>query len=151
MNNDKYDIHGYEHPKYNQQDTTLHNLFISMKCSTRFRQFLRPSSGAQKMYIQLQVLCQTFYCYLPLSWKSWNSSTLAASSSIGCQYLKLYIQFWAPDDGRRNRLKHIEHFTEINRLCNVASCWLYLEIRNKCVISVERICHLNILIQLKLN
>jgi hypothetical protein len=36
--------------------------------------------------------------------------------------------FWAPDDGRSNRLKHIEHFTEINKLCNVASCWLYLEI-----------------------
>ena len=41
----------------------------------------------------------------------------------------LYIQFWAPDDGRRNSLKHVEHFTEINKLCNVASCWLYLEIR----------------------
>jgi hypothetical protein len=33
--------------------------------------------------------------------------------------------FWAPDDGQRNRLKHVEHFAEINELCNVASCWLY--------------------------
>jgi hypothetical protein len=41
----------------------------------------------------------------------------------------LCIQFWAPDDGRRTRLKHVEHFTEINTLCNVASCWLYLKIR----------------------
>jgi hypothetical protein len=40
----------------------------------------------------------------------------------------LYIQFWAPNDGRRYRLKHVENFTEINKLCNVASCWLYLEI-----------------------
>ena len=40
----------------------------------------------------------------------------------------LYIQFSAPDDGRRNRLKHAEHFTEINELCDVASCWLYLNI-----------------------
>ena len=37
----------------------------------------------------------------------------------------------APDDGRRNRLIHVEHFTEINKLCNVASCWLYLEIKKK--------------------
>jgi hypothetical protein len=31
------------------------------------------------------------------------------------QYLTLYVQFWAPDDGRRNRLKHVEQFIEINR------------------------------------
>jgi hypothetical protein len=38
--------------------------------------------------------------------------------------------FWAPDDGRKNRLEHVEHFAEINELCNVASCWLYLEIKS---------------------
>ena len=36
------------------------------------------------------------------------SSTIAASSSIGWQYLKLYVQLCAPDDGRMNRLKHVE-------------------------------------------
>ena len=36
------------------------------------------------------------------------SSTLAASSSIGWQYLKLYVQLFAPDDGRKNCLKHAE-------------------------------------------
>ena len=46
--------------KYNQQDSALHKLFISVKCSTCFRRFLRPSSGAQKLYIQHRVLCQTF-------------------------------------------------------------------------------------------
>jgi hypothetical protein len=35
--------------KYNQQDATLHNSFISAKCSTCFRRFLRLSSGAQKL------------------------------------------------------------------------------------------------------
>jgi hypothetical protein len=44
----------------------------------------------------------------------------------------LYIQFWVPGDGWRYRLKHVEHFTEINKLCNVASCWLYLEIYLRC-------------------
>jgi hypothetical protein len=49
------------------------------------------------------------------------------------KYPMLYIQFWAPDDRRRNRLKHAEHFTEINKLCNVASCWLYF--KKNCIIS----------------
>ena len=47
--------------------------------------------------------------------------------SISLIFIFSYIQFWAPDDGRRKRLKHAEHFTEINKLCNVASCWLYLK------------------------
>jgi len=41
------------------------------------------------------------------------SSTIAAASVW--QYLTLYVQFCAPDDGRRNRLKHVEQFIEINR------------------------------------
>ena len=57
-----FDVHGSVHRKrifkYNQQDATLHNLFISVKCSTCFRRFLCPSSGAQKLYIQHRVLCQ---------------------------------------------------------------------------------------------
>ena len=35
------------------------------------------------------------------------------------------MQFWAPDDGRKTRLKHEERLTEINKLWNVESCWLY--------------------------
>jgi hypothetical protein len=86
------------------------------------------------------------YCYLPLSWKSWNwfecavdgirhpqhtqtgsySSTIAADSSNGvtdtrcCRY-----RLCAPDDGWKNHLKHVEQFPDINKLCNVASCWIY--------------------------
>ena len=41
------------------------------------------------------------------------------------KYLTLYVQFWAPDDGWKNSLKHVQHLTEINKLRNVASCWLY--------------------------
>jgi len=36
------------------------------------------------------------------------SSTVAAISSIGWRYQKLYVQLCAPDDGRKNRLKHVE-------------------------------------------
>jgi len=33
--------------KYNQQDATLDNIPYCFQCSTCFRRFLRPSSGAQ--------------------------------------------------------------------------------------------------------
>ena len=52
-------------------------------------------------------------CYLLLAWARWN------------ECLMLYVQFWAPDDGRKTRLKHAELLTEINKLRNVASCWLH--------------------------
>jgi hypothetical protein len=125
--------------KYNQQDATLHNVFVSVKCSTCFRWVLRPSSGAQNCIYSIGYL-SSFVCYLPLSWKSSNSSVICryrpkssttaegSRRSLLDEYPILFIQFWAPDDGRRTRLKHVEHFTEINTLCKVAPCWLYLKI-----------------------
>ena len=54
-----------------------------------------------------------------------DGARLAAGSSTGHdKYLTLNVQFWAPDDGRKNRLTHEECLTEINKLRNVASCWL---------------------------
>ena len=34
------------------------------------------------------------------------------------------MQFWAPDGGRKTRLKRVERLIEINKVWNVASCWL---------------------------
>jgi len=85
--------------EYNQQDATFHNLFISVRLSTCFRLFFHPSSGAQNC---------------TYSARYWSD-----------KYLTLYVQFWAPDDKWKNRLKHGESLTEINKLWNVASCWLY--------------------------
>jgi len=67
--------------KYDQQDVTF-SLFISINCSTGFRRFLRPSSGAQNYTYSVRY-CQTntaAYCY---RWWSFISSTIAAASSIG--------------------------------------------------------------------
>jgi hypothetical protein len=30
-----------------------------------------------------------------------------------------------PDDGWKYHPKHVEQFPDINKLCNVASCWIY--------------------------
>jgi len=85
--------------EYNQQDATCHNFFISVRRFACFRRFFRPSSGAQNCTYSVR------YC--------------------SDKYLTLYVQFWAPYDGRKNRLKHVERLTEIKKLWNVASCWLY--------------------------
>jgi hypothetical protein len=89
------------------------------------------------------------YCYLPLSWKSWNrfecalggvrhpqhtqtgsnSFTIVADSSNGvtntrcCKY-----SLCAHDDGWKYHLKHVEQFPDINKLCNFASCWICIGI-----------------------
>jgi len=34
----------------------------------------------------------------------------------------------APDDGWWYHPKHVEQFLVINKLCNVASCWIYIGI-----------------------
>jgi hypothetical protein len=84
--------------EYNQQDATFHNLFISVRRCTCFRRVFRPSSGVQNCTYSVRY---------------WSD-----------QYSKL-LQFWAPDDGRKNRLKHVERLTEINKFWNVASWWLH--------------------------
>jgi len=59
------------------------------------------------------------------------------------KYLTMYVQFWSPDDGQKNRLKHVERLTKINKLWNVASCWLCsanyhysLRITQKCAVLI---------------
>jgi len=53
--------------KQNQQDATLHNGVYYHKCSTCFRRFLGPSSGAQNCIHSFGCLSY-FFCFLPLSW-----------------------------------------------------------------------------------
>jgi hypothetical protein len=97
----KSDVHGSVHRKpilkYNWRDATLHNLFISVKFSTCFRRFLRPSSGAQKLYIEHRVLCQTFtatcHCRGRDGTGSISSTTVAGSNKGLKKYPMLYIQF----------------------------------------------------------
>jgi hypothetical protein len=33
-----------------------------------------------------------------------------------------------PDDGWKYHPKYVEQFSDINKLCNVASCWMYIRI-----------------------
>ena len=90
-----------------------------------------PITRSSKPYTRHRVLCQTFNatCHC----RGRDRMTVAGSSKGLTKYSMLYIQFWAPGDGWRNCLKHVEHFTEINKLRNFASCWLYMKIRLRCM------------------
>ena len=49
--------------------------------------------------------------------------------------IQLYLQhlvFVTHDDGWRYHSKHVEQFPDINKLCNVASCWIYIGIYLRC-------------------
>ena len=50
-----------------------------------------------------------------LKLRSISSKITAEAAVLVWQYLTLYVQFCAPDDGRRYHLKHVEQFIEINR------------------------------------
>ena len=58
-----------------------------------------------------------------------NSSTIAADSSNGVTNTDAAdTVVCAPDDGWKYHPKHVEQFSDINKLCNVASCWIYIGI-----------------------
>ena len=59
-----------------------------------------------------------------------NSSTIAADISNGVTNTRCcrYTVVCAPDDGWKYHPKHVEQFPDINTLCNVASCWIYIGI-----------------------
>jgi hypothetical protein len=70
-----------------QQDANIYSLFVSLNCSTYFGWYLHPSSGA----------------HTTVSTASGTSQTVA----VVC----------APDDWWRYHPKHVEQFTDTNKVC----------------------------------
>jgi len=67
--------------EYNQQDATILSLFISVRRSTCFRRFYRPSSGAQTCTYSVRRLSDR-YCYLPLAWTGWDVTAVPTGSRL---------------------------------------------------------------------
>jgi hypothetical protein len=91
--------------KHNPQYATLHDGIYYYKCSTCFRRFLRPSSGARNC-IHIIGYLSSFFCFLPQFQLTQDSGKKQKKFD---KYSMLCLQFWAPDDRRRNGLKHVEH------------------------------------------
>jgi hypothetical protein len=96
-------------PIYIRQDATLHSLFISWNCSTCFRWYLHPSSGAHTSVSTASGICQTDTAtcrYRGRVGTGSSSSTIAAYSSNG--------------------VINTTAVSRYNKLCNIASCWIYI-------------------------
>jgi hypothetical protein len=129
-------------PIYIQQDTTLHSLFKSGNCSTRFGWYFHPSSGAHTTVSTASGICHT----LTAIWR-YRGSLGTGLSVLWVAYathstLKPVWQIpdavdtvvCAPDDECKYYPKHVEQFPDINKLCNVVSCWIdtYIGIYLRC-------------------
>ena len=88
---------------YNQQYATIFD-YVFLKGSTCFGRFLHPSSGAHNCTFSFR-----YYQSILLQTGVMDETT-PAWSSIGWQYLKLNVQLYAPDEGRRNHPKQVEPF-----------------------------------------
>jgi hypothetical protein len=134
------------HRKYIQQDVKLHSLFISGNCSTCFGWYFNPSSGAHTtlsiasgIYHTVTAICR--FCGrvgtgLSVLWVVYAThSTLKPLPTLPRQR-QIAVTVWqipdavdtvvcAPDDGLKYHPKHVEQFPDINKVCDVASCWIY--------------------------
>jgi hypothetical protein len=126
---------------YIQQDATLHTLFITENFSTCFGWYFHPSSGAHTAVSTALAICHTvtFICRSECAvggvrqpqytQTGSNSSTIAADSSNGVTKPDAVdTVVCAPDDGWKYHPKHVEQFPDINKMCNIASCWIYIGI-----------------------
>jgi hypothetical protein len=104
--------------KYNQQNATFTRSIYFYKFLYMFQAVPPPIIRSIKLCIQRQVLLNQ-YCCLLLSWMRWSSvpshSREQQAAVLVGNYLTLYVQFCALKDGRKNRLKYVEKFININR------------------------------------
>jgi hypothetical protein len=72
-----FNVYGSVHrryiPIYIQQDATLHSLFMSGNCSTRFGWYLHPSPGAQTTVFTASGISQTVTATCRWKNKCWFS------------------------------------------------------------------------------
>ena len=82
-----------------------------------FQTVFSPIIRSPKLHIQRQAFVR------PLLLTAASLARLAAGGSNG---LTLYVQFCALDGGRKNRLKHVERITEINKFEKICTLLVVL-------------------------
>jgi hypothetical protein len=97
--------------KYNQHDAMFYRSINFYKFLYMFQAVPAPIIRSTKLYVQCQVLSKQYCCLL------------GQAAILVWKYLTLYVQFCAPDDGWRKRLKNVKKFLEINRSIKL-SIWL---------------------------
>jgi hypothetical protein len=134
---------------YIQQGATLHSLFICGNCSTCFGWYFHPSSGAHTTVCTASGICHavTAICRyrggvgtgLSVLWVAHATHitlkpvpTLPRQRQIALTVLQIpdavHTVVCAPYNVWKYHPKHVEQFLDINKLCNFASCWIYIGI-----------------------
>ena len=87
------DVPGSMHRKrifmYNQQDATLHNLFIFCEMLYMFQAVPPPIIRSSKLYVQHQVLCQTLLLpatVVPTLPQQWQVAVKVGHGTRCCMY-----------------------------------------------------------------
>ena len=123
-----------DHPVYPTR-CNVTQFILSGNCSTCFGWYLYPSSGAQTTLSTFRI-CHTVSATcryhgrdgtgLSVLWVAYATHSTAvtvwqipdAVDTVVC----------ALDDGWKYHPKHVDPCSDINKLCNVASCWIYIGI-----------------------
>jgi hypothetical protein len=87
---------------YNQQDVTLHSLFISGNCSTYFGWYFHPASGAHTTVSTASGVCHTATAICRYRGRVGTSFSALWVAYATHSTLKPVPTHWAPDDGREN-------------------------------------------------
>ena len=131
----------------------LYTVYLIWKLFYMFRMVPSPIIRSANTCVYSIWYLSHRYCYLPLSWKRWNwfectvsglrhpqhtetssnTSTIAADSSNGvtnircCRYSCLRFWWWVMVSAETCRT-----VSRLNKLCKVASCWIYIGIYLRC-------------------
>ena len=107
-----------------------YTFFVSVNCFTCFGWYIHPSSGAHTTVSTASGTCQivTATCRC-----RGRDPTLPRQQQVAVTIRQVPDDVdtvvFDPDDGWRYLPKHVEQFTDINKLCNVASCWISIGIQ----------------------
>jgi hypothetical protein len=84
-----------------------------------FRVVLHPSSGAHTTTSTASGICHTVTAICRYRGRAADSSN-GVTNTRCCRYSCMRSWWWV-----KYHPKHVEQFPYINKLCNVASCWIY--------------------------
>jgi hypothetical protein len=121
-----------------QQDATLHSLLL-WKLLCMFRVVVPPIIRSANNCIYSIWSLSHRYCYLPLSWKSWNcrassgaQTTVSTASGLSHTVTAIYrcrgrvgTALLMMGGGTTRNMQSSFHES---KLCNVASCWMYITV-----------------------
>jgi len=109
-----------------QQDAMLHNFILSENCSKCFGWYHHPSLGAQTTVSTASGICHTVtsICrYRENAGTGLTDSSNGVTNTRCCRYSCLHSWCWVmvPPETRWEVSRQ-------NKLCHVASCWIYITI-----------------------